>query len=43
VLMVENATTQGGEPHAVANDAGLFHSGAFDQNDTFSSAAFTRI
>jgi plastocyanin len=24
-----------GEPHAVVNDAGLFHSGALDQNDTF--------
>ena len=24
-----------GEPHAVVNDTGLFHSGALDQNDTF--------
>ncbi|MEW9586683.1 cupredoxin family copper-binding protein [Paraburkholderia sp. DGU8] len=24
-----------GEPHAVVNDAGLFHSGALDQDDTF--------
>jgi plastocyanin len=24
-----------GEPHAVVNDAGLFHSGPLDQNDTF--------
>jgi plastocyanin len=24
-----------GEPHTVANDAGLFRSGALDQNDTF--------
>ncbi|WP_432261852.1 cupredoxin domain-containing protein [Cupriavidus sp. TMH.W2] len=25
-----------GEPHSVVNDAGLFRSGALDQNDTFS-------
>ncbi|WP_242539956.1 cupredoxin domain-containing protein [Trinickia mobilis] len=24
-----------GEPHTVANDAGLFRSGALDQNDTY--------
>jgi plastocyanin len=24
-----------GEPHAVVNDAGLFHSGPLDQDDTF--------
>ncbi|MBN3786870.1 cupredoxin family copper-binding protein [Burkholderia sp. Ac-20353] len=25
-----------GEPHTVVNDAGVFHSSALDQNDTFS-------
>jgi plastocyanin len=32
-----------GEPHTVVNDAGIFHSAALDQNDTFSSSSINRV